>query len=375
MRTRRRVLVLGLVGVAAMLASGCLAVGEPTTIESGSRAWDVNDAGLVVGSHWLTNPITLEDRAFTYDTATGTKTELGTLGGSVSSARGVNDQGVVVGYSTLANGQTRAFRWAGSGLQDLGTLTPAATTPWSFAYDVNDDGLVVGRSSLETGATDDTHAFVYDPGTGVMTDLGTLGGANSAALAINDDGVIVGWSEVVGGARHPFVYDPVTGVMEDLGTLGGVNGEATDLNDSGIVVGWSETGTGDPCAEFIGAPGPVCPVTAGFVHDLASGTTTALRIPLDNTHVTVSGVNDDGVVVATATDKSQPWCSHCLPPSRAVAFELEGTDGSGAYRVAGNLHAASAISDTGIVVGTGIDTDGFAQVPFGFHATVTRDDG
>ena len=79
MGARRGILGLGSVVSVAVLAAGCLVVEGPTTISSGARGHDVNDAGLVVGSHWLTDPITLQDRAFTYDIATGVTTELGTL--------------------------------------------------------------------------------------------------------------------------------------------------------------------------------------------------------------------------------------------------------------------------------------------------------
>ena len=61
------------------------------------------------------------------------------------------------------------------------------------------------------GANFEHHAFLWE--NGVMTDLGTLGGANSAATGINPAGQIVGGSEM--GERlpsgeipsHPFLWD------------------------------------------------------------------------------------------------------------------------------------------------------------------------
>ena len=47
--------------------------------------------------------------AFVWD---GTeKTDLGTLGGYFSSALGINDQGVIVGFAMDAIGQTHAVEW------------------------------------------------------------------------------------------------------------------------------------------------------------------------------------------------------------------------------------------------------------------------
>lgn len=40
-----------------------------------------------------------------------------------------------------------------------------------------------------------------------MTDLGTLGGSNSRALAINDSGQVVGWADTTTGygVSHAFI--------------------------------------------------------------------------------------------------------------------------------------------------------------------------
>jgi probable HAF family extracellular repeat protein len=54
-----------------------------------------------------------------------------------------------------------------------------------------------------------------------MTDLGTLGGANSSAEAINSDGVIVGWSQSKSGAFRAVRWK--NGFKKNLGTgAGGV---------------------------------------------------------------------------------------------------------------------------------------------------------
>ena len=50
-----------------------------------------------------------------------------------------------------------------------------------------------------------------------MIDLGTLGGNNSWAWAINDAGVIVGKAELVDGSTHGFAW--VDGTMHDLDGL------------------------------------------------------------------------------------------------------------------------------------------------------------
>jgi probable HAF family extracellular repeat protein len=72
-----------------------------------------------------------------------------------------------------------------------------------------------------------------------FTDLGTLGGASSWPMGINNKGEIVGASHYASGNyfSHAFLYS--NGVMRDLGTLGGVESFASAINDSGQIVGSS----------------------------------------------------------------------------------------------------------------------------------------
>jgi probable HAF family extracellular repeat protein len=51
-------------------------------------------------------------------------------------------------------------------------------------------------------------------------DLGTLGGSSSYAVAISDNGAVVGWSETKSGDTHAFLWKASRG-MVDLGTLAG----------------------------------------------------------------------------------------------------------------------------------------------------------
>src|SRR5262245_17507323 len=52
-----------------------------------------------------------------------------------------------------------------------------------------------------------------------VTDLGTLGGAQSSALDINDRGEIVGWAATTQGIQHAFLYS--NGSMIDIGSAFG----------------------------------------------------------------------------------------------------------------------------------------------------------
>jgi probable HAF family extracellular repeat protein len=111
-------------------------------------------------------------------------------------------------------------------LHNIGTLGGTD----SYASAINTNNHVVGHSYLADDST--IHAFLYD---GAMHNLGTLGGASSFAKGINNSNSVVGLSDVAGGnASHAFLYD---GGMHDLGTLGGTNSDAIAINNNGIVVG------------------------------------------------------------------------------------------------------------------------------------------
>ena len=115
---------------------------------------------------------------------------------------------------------------------ELGTLGGAQ----SGAYGLNESNHVVGWSHTASGAI---HAFVWIDG--VMTDLGTLGGPASRAWAINDADVIVGEAHPTGqsgdGGYRAFIYQNQQ--MTALPTLGGTWSAAYDINTDGVIAGLS----------------------------------------------------------------------------------------------------------------------------------------
>jgi probable HAF family extracellular repeat protein len=96
---------------------------------------------------------------------------------------------------------------------DLGTLGGST----SSANAVNNSGLVVGDSMIAHDA--DSHAFLWTPAGG-MVDLGTLGGTFSSAVAVNTNGQVAGYSTTRDGAWHAFSWTQAGG-MVDLGAFAG----------------------------------------------------------------------------------------------------------------------------------------------------------
>ena len=124
--------------------------------------------------------------------------DLGTLGGTNSSAIAVSDTGYVAGNSTVASGGTRAFRWYDGSMQNLGLLPMGdlVEAPESTAVDVNNAGNVVGNGAVLIEGTETQHAFWFGATDTQMqfliSGLSSPGVGRSTVTSINNSNVAVG---------------------------------------------------------------------------------------------------------------------------------------------------------------------------------------
>ena len=123
-----------------------------------------------------------------------------------SSARGLNDAGVVVG-STGIFSDNNAFVWVeGVGMQ----LLPRSSATSHFAYGINNDNLIVGYRS--TGST--VTAVIWDEFTSTPVDLlslteGAAGWQFLDAQYINNSGQILGRGIRPDGQHTQFLLTPI----------------------------------------------------------------------------------------------------------------------------------------------------------------------
>ncbi len=170
-----------------------------------------------------------------------TITDLGTLGGTLSTASAINQAGHITGYATDAAGHDRAFLWQNGQMTDLGS---AAGYGQSHGAALNSHDAVAGNITGTPSPTSKFHGALFQGGG--ITDIGSLiappsSFSQSDAFGINDNGQVVGNSEaVVNGSygTHAVLWDSVNG-LQDLtpGDHGSALYQARAINNAGQIVG------------------------------------------------------------------------------------------------------------------------------------------
>lgn len=140
-------------------------IDDPATFNNFANR--VNDSGNVVGISDVSDFIgtgIFRQHAYLYLSGTNTLIDIGTLGGNLGEARGLNSFNEVVGFSNpFDDGPDRAFLYTQSGgIVDLNTLVDGTGAGWTLlrAESINDDGWIVGFGLDPNG---DEHAFLLRP--------------------------------------------------------------------------------------------------------------------------------------------------------------------------------------------------------------------
>jgi len=192
-----------------------------------SQAFAINDREVIVGSASVPGSGDVPNHAVVWENCV--PTDLGTLGGNDSFARGVNNAGVIAGMAITDTGRAHAVVWRDHVIEDLGTGDALE----SQAYAINAAGTVAGFTSTPSGAV------IWRNGT--LTRLPTLGGPSAFALGLNDRGEVVGASTDASGTRfHAFLY--ADGATIDLESTASIPAgwqllEADDICNDGRIVG------------------------------------------------------------------------------------------------------------------------------------------
>jgi probable HAF family extracellular repeat protein len=219
-----------------------------------SRAMDLNDLGHVVGVS--------ADSAVRWNPDSSLFPEaLPSPAGFVSAtAHAINATGTIItGFGLTTSLDERALRWVRTNdtwvVQELGTLGG----PESQAFDIADDGSIVGISDAPTLGQ---RGFLWQ--NGVMQNLSIIGMED--ARAINNLGQIVGRAT----SGEALVWTPFEG-SHLLGTPGSTASIALDINDQGEVVGFAESNANPNVAFFWTPKKGVVQLGSLGGHSLAAG--------------------------------------------------------------------------------------------------------
>lgn len=213
--------------------------------------------------------------------------DIAPISGNSSQALAINDTGVVVGVSTDVSGFVAFVAAPGQPAQALPTMGGG----FDFACGINNAGQIAG-----SGFTSDMmqRAFRFDPGASALTPITSFIGdaGNSAACAIDSNGLVGGQADAAGGAMHGFRSGATfLNLTEVFGTSTG----STDAISEGVSVGSFQFGPNGP--------------NHAFVHTDAKGSID-LNTVLDNgtgwVLKTANGVNASGQIVGTGTLNGAP---------------------------------------------------------------------
>jgi probable HAF family extracellular repeat protein len=322
----------------------------PPGADNNSEIYDLNDNGVGAGvsETGLVDP--LLDFSAQHATVFVHRRliDLGTLGGYESGAQFIDAGGQVAGISSNTTidpfpndnfripfgTEMRGFVWRNGVMRDLGTLGGSDTAQAVQ----NQHGQIAGYSYTNftpnpTTGLPTIHPFLWDHGH--MRDLGSLGGTIALANWMNDRGDVVGVSNLAGDETgHPFLWAHVS--MPDLGTLDGSFGAAGYVNNRGDVTGFEVAADG-AVHGFLWRDGKLTdlPPVGGAVHAFGNA------------------LNDRDQVVGNELDADFNETDASLW-SDGHGYDLNRLVGPTSFR----MISADFINDQGAIFGHGVYTSG-----------------
>ncbi len=222
----------------------------------------INSAGQVVGNDGK--------NAFMLDSATPGASEqlLTPVNGTTVSeiALGINDGGTIVGQY-VDNGSPASALGFVDVQGNYTTLNPSGNTAVTSANGINNNGLVVGffgpNPNQTSGNPNQTSGFLFDTLTSQYTPLTDPAVSDlefTQFLGINDSGEAVGYYQTNALIQHGFLYNTKTSAytfLDDPNVAPGGSTQITGISDSGEIAGFYANPNGGAQLGFVATPAAV----------------------------------------------------------------------------------------------------------------------
>jgi hypothetical protein len=182
-----------------------------TTLQTGGTplngiAQGINSAGVIVGDYYTPatpygynrNGYILNGSSFT--TLTATDPVNPPANALQTTARGINDNGVVVGWLVDGNGVDEGWIYPLAGTPSVVNYPGALTQNGTVLEAVNNNGIAAGQW---TDAAGNPHSFTYDIATATFTSINVPSATEVQAFGLNNLGQVAITSDV-----GSYIYDP-----------------------------------------------------------------------------------------------------------------------------------------------------------------------
>ena len=212
-----------------------------------TQVFGLNNAGVAAGTAYDASGNSLGFIAQAQSDGTYTFTPLPAApGGYQTSALGINDAGTITGSAGPADGSVLVgFVLHGSAY----TYFSYPSRTYTYARAINSAGVITGYA--DDGFAVNSVGFIYDPQTGVFTDITVPGAEWLIAQGVNTAGQVVGNGVLSTGESKSFLRDPVTGVLSYF-QVNSLQTRARGINNMGLITGFARDASSGLWLTFVG---------------------------------------------------------------------------------------------------------------------------
>ena len=248
-------------------------------------------------------------------------------GGTKTFARGINNQGAIVGAYRITPPR-HALLIKDGNYVPLAPNSVLGGQNFSEAFKINDRGDVVG--DYDDGVT---HGFVLS--NGVLTTLDFPGADQTIAFAINNSRVVVGEWDLLDSlgnvlSAHGFIWKD--GTFSEVNVPGAADTSLIGINDEGASVGVWDTGI-------------ISSIGHAFLY--SNGEFTTFDVP-STTYTQANDLNDKGEIVGVYIDANNAFHGFLKVQDSFTAVDYPGAVFTSAW----------GINSSGRIVGVHIDSLG-----------------